>query len=155
MGAGFRGGSDDKLLSLQKQLQNLKKEAEGQSGEAIQELREEIDAIRRTVSEMQQQLAGDLSAIDGRLDGHDAAIAAQPTIRSITRNVTTDQYGQARVPSDVLGSGDILLAVYSEDYRYVAVKQQGLTVRVYTSGSAPSWATNVTLSIRIVYADYN
>ena len=155
MGAGFRGGSDDKLLSLQKQLQNLKKEAEEQSGEAIQELREEIDAIRRTVSEMQQQLAGDLSTIDDRLDGHDVAIAAQPTIRSITRNVTTDQYGQAGVPSDVLGNGDILLTVYSEDYRYVAVKQQGLTIRVYTSGSAPSWATNVTLSIRIVYADYN
>ena len=155
MGAGFRGGSDDKLLSLQKQLQDIKKRTSEQSGEAVRQLREEIEAIQQILFEMAQQRTQDLDAIDSRLDGHDVAIAAQPTIRSITRNVTTDQYGQAGVPSDVLGNGDILLTVYSEDYRYVAVKQQGLTVRVYTSGSAPSWATNVTLSIRIVYADYN
>ncbi len=155
MGAGFRGGSDDKLLSLQKQLQDLKKRTSEQSGEAVRQLREEIEAIQQILSEMAQQRTQDLDEIDSRLDGHDIALAAQPTIRSITRNVTTDQYGQAVVPSDVLGNGDILLTVYSEDYRYVAVKQHGLAIRVYTSGSAPSWATNVTLSIRIVYADYN
>lgn len=155
MGAGFRGGSDDKLLSLQKQLQALKKETSEQSGEAVRQLREEIAAIRQILVGMEQQRTEDLAAIDGRLDGHDAALAAQPTIRSITRSVTTDQYGQTQIPSDVLGNGDILLSVYSEDYRYVAVKQQGLTIRVYDSGSSPSWATNVTLSMRIIYADYN
>lgn len=97
----------------------------------------------------------DLAALNARLDTLAAALAAQPVLRQATRSVTTDQYGQVTTPADLLGSGDVLLAVVSEDYRYFAVKQQGATTRVYNAASSPSFAVRVTLTLRFIWADYS
>ena len=112
-------------------------------------------ALEGRLTALETARTADLAALNARLDTLAAGLAAQPVLRQATRSVTTDQYGQVTTPADLLGSGDVLLAVVSEDYRYFAVKQQGATTRVYNAATSPSFAVRVTLTLRFIWADYS
>ena len=72
--------------------------------------------------------------------------------------ITTDQYGQGRINTDL--SKRQVIYVMSKDYRYgIMPYEQGsatqITVRIFTvNGETPNWAVNVTVPVRMWYC-YN
>ena len=79
-------------------------------------------------------------------------IALGVNIKTLSQNITTDQYGQCSVPSSL--NGKTLLGIRTNNYQYGAFLIGNTNIRVFKISATPvAWAASVSVPLIFTYID--